>query len=231
MYLPDSAYQAINEAGDLLQLKSRVQDALRLLSASDFMIRLEAQRSTGSAAPVIGTLPEAALQMLANRDMMATDPIHQQLAAASLPLPWWSDELAPCMLYQLLGQYGVRQGISMIHRGASAVSRIDFYSQSRHSFADTCNQQATFVLLGIHLHQRAEALQQQPKGAITVQLSRREKECIRWSAAGKTSAEIGLILGISERTTYFHLNNVAAKLNVYSTRHAISRAAELGLLD
>jgi DNA-binding CsgD family transcriptional regulator len=29
---------------------------------------------------------------------------------------------------------------------------------------------------------------------------------------------------------YFYLQNAAAKLQVYSTRHAVSRASELGLL-
>lgn len=46
----------------------------------------------------------------------------------------------------------------------------------------------------------------------------------------KTSSEIGLILGISQRTVYFHMKNVAMKLGVYSTRHAISRAVMMGII-
>ena len=82
----------------------------------------------------------------------------------------------------------------------------------------------------MYMHRAAEMLHGQPEREPVAVLSRRETECITWSAAGKTSAEIGAILGISERTAYFQLHNVAAKLNVYSTRRAISRAAELGLL-
>ena len=38
-------------------------------------------------------------------------------------------------------------------------------------------------------------------------LTNREKEVLRWTAEGKTSAEIAQILGVSERTINFHLSN------------------------
>ncbi|WP_409997200.1 helix-turn-helix domain-containing protein [Bradyrhizobium cosmicum] len=40
-----------------------------------------------------------------------------------------------------------------------------------------------------------------------VVLSPREYECLEWSARGKSAAEIGIILGIAERTAGFHLDN------------------------
>lgn len=45
-------------------------------------------------------------------------------------------------------------------------------------------------------------------------LTDREKECLRWAIGGKTTAETGRILGISERTVMVHLENVAQKLDV-----------------
>jgi DNA-binding CsgD family transcriptional regulator len=61
-------------------------------------------------------------------------------------------------------------------------------------------------------------------------LTEREQQCLRWSASGKTSDEIGTILGISKNTVYFHLKKAASKFEVYGTRHAISRAMELKLI-
>lgn len=49
-------------------------------------------------------------------------------------------------------------------------------------------------------------------------LSPRERECLAWSAAGKSDWEIGEILSISERTAYAHIENIRRKYGV-ATRH------------
>jgi DNA-binding CsgD family transcriptional regulator len=59
-------------------------------------------------------------------------------------------------------------------------------------------------------------------------LSRREKETLVWSAAGKSAWEIGLILSISEATVRFHFRNASRKLNVHGTRAAIAHAISIG---
>jgi DNA-binding CsgD family transcriptional regulator len=61
-------------------------------------------------------------------------------------------------------------------------------------------------------------------------LTRRERECLQWAAAGKTSWEIGLVLHIAERTVNFHLNNAMAKLGCHSRQHAIVTALMQGLI-
>jgi len=61
-------------------------------------------------------------------------------------------------------------------------------------------------------------------------LSEREVEVLRWSAEGKTSAEIAQILAISERTVNFHVNSAVAKLEASNKTSAAVRAAMLGLL-
>ena len=61
-------------------------------------------------------------------------------------------------------------------------------------------------------------------------LSTREIECLSWSAKGKTSEIIAIILGISENTVRFHMKNIFKKLDVSSRPHAISKAASLNLL-
>ncbi len=38
--------------------------------------------------------------------------------------------------------------------------------------------------------------------------SKREKEILKWTAEGKTSAEIAMILSISENTVNFHQKNI-----------------------
>jgi DNA-binding CsgD family transcriptional regulator len=45
-------------------------------------------------------------------------------------------------------------------------------------------------------------------------LSKREAETLSWVAKGKTNSEIGLLLGITEKTVEKHLENVYRKLGV-----------------
>ncbi len=60
-------------------------------------------------------------------------------------------------------------------------------------------------------------------------LSRREIEVLRWTADGKTSAEIAKILEIAERTVNFHVNKAVDKLGVANKTAAAVQAALLAL--
>lgn len=64
--------------------------------------------------------------------------------------------------------------------------------------------------------------------AAPAQLTRREIQCLKWGAAGKTDAEISVIMSISVPTVRFHMTNAARKLNVTGRSQAIYRAATLG---
>jgi DNA-binding CsgD family transcriptional regulator len=55
-------------------------------------------------------------------------------------------------------------------------------------------------------------------------LSPREIQCLRHAAHGMTSAEMGLKLGITERTANFHFSNIISKLGVLNRKEAIAMA-------
>ncbi|NCU11386.1 MAG: LuxR family transcriptional regulator [Sphingomonadaceae bacterium] len=59
-------------------------------------------------------------------------------------------------------------------------------------------------------------------------LTRREVQCLRWAAAGKTDREIGIILSLSISTVRFHLRNAAGKLGATGRVQAIQLATGLG---
>lgn len=61
-------------------------------------------------------------------------------------------------------------------------------------------------------------------------LTDRELTCLHWAAVGKTSWEMGVILGLTERTINFHIHNACRKLNVHSRQAAITSAFRMGLL-
>jgi len=62
------------------------------------------------------------------------------------------------------------------------------------------------------------------------ELSDREKECLFWASEGKTSSEIACILGITERTVNYHLNQVTRKTGSMNRYQAIAKGVSSGIL-
>jgi DNA-binding CsgD family transcriptional regulator len=64
--------------------------------------------------------------------------------------------------------------------------------------------------------------------APAARLTRREIQCLKWAAAGKTDAEIGSIMRIALPTVRFHVTNASRKLEAAGRSQAVRRAAALG---
>lgn len=64
-----------------------------------------------------------------------------------------------------------------------------------------------------------------------VGLSRREIECLRLVATGKSDRAIGQILKVSAATAHEHLENAKAKLHAGARAEAVAKAVALGIVD
>jgi DNA-binding CsgD family transcriptional regulator len=212
-------------------LAREVVALLRPMDIHGFLITTRTTDSGGRGqSPVLSSLPAELQDCFANTPC-DDDPVALHIGTRSIPLLWRSDDgalLRPP--YAALHAAGVHAGWSVAARSENSLSRIDFYSSQADGFARP-ELHSTLLMLSCYLHDAVRTLwlRQSPKTALPT-LTAREKQCLRWSASGKTSNEIGTILGISQNTVYFHLKKAATKFDVYGTRHAISRAMELGLL-
>ncbi len=72
--------------------------------------------------------------------------------------------------------------------------------------------------------------QQNPVEQPAESLSSREVECLRWSAAGKSSEEIAIILDLSAHTVVGYLKSAMRKLDSVNRMQAIARAFRFRLL-
>jgi LuxR family transcriptional regulator, quorum-sensing system regulator BjaR1 len=61
-------------------------------------------------------------------------------------------------------------------------------------------------------------------------LTRRETECLRWVAAGRSDPQIGLILGVSPNTVHAHVEAAKTKLDANSRAQLVLRAVMAGIL-
>jgi DNA-binding CsgD family transcriptional regulator len=62
-------------------------------------------------------------------------------------------------------------------------------------------------------------------------LSKREVECLRWAAIGKTDKEISLILALSHATVRYHIQRAGEKLNAVNRSQTGFKAAQLGYIS
>jgi LuxR family transcriptional regulator, activator of conjugal transfer of Ti plasmids len=62
-------------------------------------------------------------------------------------------------------------------------------------------------------------------------LNAREKECLLWSMKGKSAGETGSIIGVTESTVNFHMENVKRKLGVYTRIQAVVKAIMEGHIN
>ncbi len=135
-----------------------------------------------------------------------------------------------------LEQYDLCDGISFplrSHKG-SDVGVMSFISTSADTDVSDHLESLTseLMLFGTHVHSAVNKLAPYGDNGIPgTRISRRERECLLWTSEGKTTDEIGLILGISASTVTFHIQNVARKLNVSNRQQAAAKSISLGIIS
>ncbi|WP_164843757.1 helix-turn-helix transcriptional regulator [Sinorhizobium meliloti] len=90
-------------------------------------------------------------------------------------------------------------------------------------------ERATLYLALLQLFECLERTFDAGSGA-REKLSSREVECLRWAAAGKSSDEIAIILGISAYTVSSYFKSATRKLDAVNRMQAIARAMRMKLI-
>ena len=85
-------------------------------------------------------------------------------------------------------------------------------------------------LAGLMLTERLMTFAAPPDEAHEVRLTDRERDAISWVAEGKSDWEISVILGVSETTVRFHVDNARKKLGAVNRAQAVARLAAARML-
>lgn len=175
-----------------------------------------------------------------------TDPVVAASRQTVAPLVW-SDMVVGRGLFagRTLGRpalrvmeavrdFGYLNGITLpIHGGNRAV--ISCFAEDASPTA--CHEMfqrhgATVSLLMLHLHESLARFGRcdEVTGSVEGSITPRMREILTWVAAGKTNAEIAIILGISGETVSSHMRGALARLDVHTRAQAAARALRLGLI-
>lgn len=171
-------------------------------------------------------------------DYHLVDPISRQARSSWLPVTWdVRDYLTHCnrdqvRLFESTLEHGYERGISAPVRGPLGGYDI-FVGLSRQSEREFSRGKQLwkneFMLIGAYMSSAYHSVLHPAEGS-EAELTRRELECLYWTAQGKTAWEVSRLLDVSERTVQFHIRNACAKLNAVSKHQATLRAASRGLI-
>ncbi len=87
------------------------------------------------------------------------------------------------------------------------------------------------TLVGVAAFRSASRLMEAQEREIGGHLSPREREVLRWTAAGRRQADIAETLGLSERTVENHLRRARLRLGATTTAQAIRSAIRSGEIE
>ncbi len=189
----------------------------------------------------ISGYPKAWRTLYNERHFVRVDPTVHHCAAHITPVRW--DRLTSLAkensrIREFFGeaeQHGLVSGISFpVHtaRGESAMFSLASHEQHERATRKIEKAAPYGQMFTAYLHEAVRRVFADELLPITgVRLTEREKQCLLWCAEGKTSWETARILGISERTVLYHIQNVTEKLNVSSRAQAVARAVSLGLIS
>ena len=189
---------------------------------------------------IISGYPSEWRERYVSQGYLRIDPTVTYCAANFLPLCW--DRIEPtgkesAAIRQFMSEsrdFGLKNGVSFpIHtpNGEFAMLSLSLGDGGEEASSRIFHALPFVQLIALHIHEAARRVVNVVDSCHgRVRLSEREKECLLWSAEGKTSWEIAQILGVSERTVIFHLQNAADKLRVTNRQQAVARAVSAGLI-
>ena len=178
------------------------------------------------------------LQIYHEKDYSLIDPTIATTLGNRLPTAWdietpRNDIRTPQRDFvRQAHDFGICRGLSIPIYGALGEFGIMTFvsSEASSGFEKTLRHyRHELHIAAIYIDQMVRKLA--PTEARPADLTDREIEVLCWTAAGKTSAEIAIILSISKKTVDFHIYNAMRKLDVYTKPQAVAKALLSGLVN
>lgn len=202
-----------------------------------YALRIPTQFSEARIIMIKG-YPDEWLTHYFERAFYDNDPVIDYCSKSLIPIQWHDLQIEKASLRERVmneaTEFGLKTGISMpVHSPRGEFGIFSLSVNSRLIAAQEITVQAIpyVQIMASYLH---EALCRVIGMANSIEkplLTDREKECLRLTADGKTSWEIGQLLNLSERTANFHINNAMIKLDVSNRQHAVAKSILQGLIN
>ncbi len=224
---------SVKNQSEIRELLTRLEIAFELNSVAYVAINLP--RITGVDRYVAATYSKSWIDRYDQQNYWRLDPVLREGFSTILPIDWGKFDVSTPAVRTFFGEaaeFGVgRQGLSFPVRGKygeKALFSISSDIKLSRWLRLAPRWIRDFQVLSYHIHEmvlRAEGIREPD-----VKLTPRELECLKWSAAGKSAAEIGIILSLSEKTVRFYQDLARTKLDAKNLTHAVAKLYTFDLL-
>ncbi|MEW6066958.1 MAG: LuxR C-terminal-related transcriptional regulator [Nitrospirota bacterium] len=178
--------------------------------------------------------PTEWLNLYITREYHQVDPIVKE-NFAKFGLQYWADtyklNVPPNDFVSLAEDFGLKRGYTYGARNLKG-SKGSLFSLSGKSIEHNIHTQIILEHIMPHFHHALSRILDQPyTRKKDIYISPREKEVLKWVREGKSTWDISVILGISERTVKFHVKNIMQELDAVNRSQAVAIAVQLRLID
>jgi LuxR family quorum sensing-dependent transcriptional regulator len=229
MLLTETALELFANLDRQKDLPSLLQSFNRLVGnygMRNFCIGNPAPRAKHELRRWPGTWPEGWSRRYASQEYFFHDPVVARLNAGAAPFRW-ADCLSSArgkglrMIHEAR-EFGMKEGLAIPIHGLGGVAAAISIGSDQYGLSP--QDERALHMASLYLHGRMVALQEETSPPALRRLTPRERECLKWIAAGKTDWEISLILNISEQTVHGYVQNALTKLNARTRAQAVALA-------
>jgi DNA-binding CsgD family transcriptional regulator len=232
-------YQDVADAGDMPTLENRLVRFAHEMGFGIISGYLVVEQGSGRAATFpFGNTPEAYQSTFMSASIGRRDPVMRRMKRLSVPFIYdqsiYVNEQA-ADLWDTMAPFGYKTGIALalhLPGGKHFAMGVDRDQALPGDDVVLARMMADLQLLAVHAQDTAiRLLAPQVHGVqLAPHPTGRELEVLRWTLAGKTAWEVGMLLGISERTAAIHANRATHKLGCVGKHQAALKAMQLGLI-
>ncbi|MGE6743434.1 helix-turn-helix transcriptional regulator [Allorhizobium pseudoryzae] len=181
-----------------------------------------------AASTIVTNLPAEFIALFDKYKLLQSSPLLHRLRETTLPI-CYEIEKEPSLPHALdvFAQFSLTGGIAIPVHDVRGKRGVVGFLGSRPPLVP--QEVMELAHLAAHVYEKLSSI-----CAIDVRtteaLSERELDCLNWTAAGKTSAEIAEILNLSEHTVNHYLNRATRKLDAVNRTQAVAKGFRLGLV-
>jgi LuxR family quorum sensing-dependent transcriptional regulator len=227
---------AIGAVGSLREAEALAE---RLLAMTSFrhhaLVRFSREPETRLVRQLVFTSVSREIVNEYERHLLASGSRAPAAArAAALPFLW--DRLHPARrpagspdVRAVLARAGIMTGVALPLGAPQGARGLLMLGGDRR--APKIDELAIWTLAANGLFDRVVTICERDTPAGDFRLTSRERQCLMWTSAGKTSAEIAAILNLSEHTVNQHIAASAQKLGAMNRTQAVAKAIRLRVID
>lgn len=220
----------LNTQFDVFRFMKRLSEAY---DARTFMV-VNMPLSTSmtlSAHTVITNWPAELINVFDKQGLLPSSPLFHRMRRSFVPVQTELEEISrergSDVSVQLFTSYGLVRGAHFPVHDSSGMRGVVSFAWDGPPFE--IQQMVELSFLSTHVYEKLGQIRNLTVRPVDT-LTEREIDCLNWTSAGKTSAEIAEILGLSEHTVNHYLNRAAKKLNTVNRTQAVATALRSGLI-